>query len=109
MIPAPSYYKDDEKREFKHIEEIYKCINLPIIFAVEKTSPFKQAEHTRRERGRISHYLQLIKPEAITGKKILLVDDVCTTGATLKAMIRLVKNAKPKSIKILVMSKRVMK
>lgn len=109
MIPAPSYYKDDERREFKHVEEIFKCINLPIIYAVEKISYFKQAEHTRKERGHIWQHLRLVKPEAITGKKILIVDDVSTTGATLKALVRLVKSAKPKRIKILVMSKRVIK
>ena len=109
MIPAPSYYKDDERREFKHVEEIFKCINLPIVYAIEKIFPFKQAEHTRKERGHISQHLQMVKPKAITGKKVLIVDDVSTTGATLKALVKLIRSAKPKSIKILVMSKRVIK
>ena len=109
MVPAPSYYKDDDKREFRHVEEIFKCINLPIEYAVEKISPFKQAEHKRKERGNISHHLRLVKPNVITGKKILIVDDVSTTGSTLKTLVRLVKSAKPKQIKILVMSKRVIK
>ena len=109
MIPVPSYIKDDEKREFRHVEEMFKVINLPIVHAVDKIYPFKQAEHTRKERGHISWYLKLVKPEAITGKKILIVDDVSTTGSTLKAMVRLIKSAKPKNIKILVMSKRVIK
>ena len=109
LIPAPSYHKDDERREFKHVEEIFKCINLPIVYAIEKTSFFKQAEHNRKERGRIWQYLRLVKPEAITGKKILIIDDVSTSGATLKALVKLVKTAKPKKIKILVMSKRVIK
>lgn len=109
MIPAPSYCKDDEKRGFRHIEEMFKNINLPIIYAIEKFYPFKQAEHKKRERGHISWYLRLINPDAITGKKILIVDDVSTTGSTLKALIKLVRGAKPKKIKILVMSKRVIK
>ena len=109
IIPVPSYRKDDEKREFRHVEEIFKCINLPIIYAIEKVTPFKQAEHTRKDRSHIGQHLQLVKPTAITGKKILIVDDVSTTGATLKALIKLVRSAKPKTIKILVMSKRVIK
>ena len=109
LIPAPSYYKDDEKREFRHIEEMFKCINLPIVYAIEKFYPFKQAEHKRKERGHISWYLRLIKPEAIVGKKILIVDDVSTTGSTLKALVKLVRGAKPKTIKILVMSRKVIK
>ncbi len=109
LIPAPSYKKDDERREFRHVEEIFKCINLPIVYAIEKTYPFKQAEHNKRDRGHIYQYLRLVKPEAIAGKKVLIVDDVSTSGATLKALVKLAKTAKPKSVKILVMSKRVIK
>lgn len=108
MLVAPSYKLDDEKRGFKHVEEIFKYINLPIVHPIDKISPFKQAEHTRRERGRIGQHLQLIQPELISEKKILIVDDVSTTGSTLRALIKLVKEAKPKAIKILVMSKRMM-
>lgn len=109
LIPAPSYKLDDEKREFRHVEEIFKYLNLPIVYAIEKISPFKQAKHTRRGRNEISKHLVLVNKEAITGKKILIVDDVTTTGATLRAIIQLVKEAKPKTLQILVMSKRLMK
>ena len=109
LIPAPSYCLEDEKREFKHVEEIFKCLNLSIVYAIEKKSPFKQAEHTRRGRNEIGKHLVLVNKEAITGKKILIVDDVTTTGATLKAIIQLVKEAKPKTLQILVMSKRLIK
>ena len=109
IIPAPSYHLDDEKRGFKHVEEIFKCLNLPIVYAIEKVSPFKQAEHTRKGRGEIYKHLRLISKEAINNKKVLIVDDVSTTGSTLKALVRLVKEAKPKTLQILVMSKRIMK
>ena len=109
LIPAPSYHVDDEKRQFKHVEEIYKCLNLPIVYAVEKITPFKQAEHTRKQRVDIYKHLSLVNKQAITNKKILIVDDVSTTGATMKAMIRLIKDAKPKTLQVLVMSKRIIK
>ncbi len=108
LIPAPSYGLDDEKRGFRHIEEMFECINLPIVYAIIKEKPFKQAKNTRSIRKLIKNYLVLKHPEEIRGKKILIVDDVSTTGATMKAMIRLVKSAKPKTVKALVMSKRIM-
>ena len=37
-------------------------------------------------------------------KKVLIVDDVCTTGSTIKAMIKLLNSKKPKQIKVLVLS-----
>ena len=42
-------------------------------------------------------------------KNILIVDDVFTTGSTIRAAIDLVKQAKPKNIKVLVMAKTVFK
>lgn len=109
IVPAPSYREDDEKRQFKHVEEIFKCINLPIVYAIEKVTPFKQAEHTRKGRTEISKHLVLVDRQSLSGKKVLIVDDVSTTGATLRAIIQLVKEAKPKTLQILVMSKRMMK
>lgn len=106
IAPAPSYYLEDEKRGFKHVEKIFENVNLPILDVFKKTAPFKQAEHKRKQRKGIVHYLKLVFPEKLKGKKVLIVDDVCTTGATLKALVMLVRTAKPKTIKILVVSKR---
>ena len=106
IVPAPSYIEDDEKRGFKHVVEMFKIINLPIVEVFKKISPFKQAEHTRRSRAEISKHLEIVNKEKVNNKKVLIVDDVCTTGSTLKALIRLVREANPKDIKILVMSKR---
>ena len=39
--------------------------------------------------------------------KVLIVDDVYTSGSTINAMIKLVKKAHPKSIKILILSKQL--
>ena len=106
LVAAPSYELDNQKREFRHIEEMFKIINLPIIYAIEKITPFKQAEHTKKERGQIIKHLKLVNPKEITGRKVLIVDDVLTTGSTIRAMIELVKTARPKCIKVLVMTKR---
>ena len=108
IVPVPSFKKDDEARGFNHVVEIYKIINLPILNIIDKTSNFKQAKNKRALRKDIGKFFRLNKHEMIMNKKVLIVDDVCTTGSTLKAIIRLVKTAKPKKIKILVMSRRVM-
>jgi len=44
-----------------------------------------------------------------TGDKILIVDDVFTTGATVQGIIKLVKTLNPKKIRVLVMSKTFLK
>ena len=43
----------------------------------------------------------------IKGKKVLIVDDIYTTGATVFKMIEIIKEAKPKDIKVLVIAKTI--
>lgn len=105
IVPVPSFYEDDEIRGFNHVEEIFKKLNLPILKLIRKTSHFKQAEHSGNSRIDIKEHLVLTNHDSIKGTKILLVDDVFTTGSTVRTCIKLLKELNPKSIKVLVMSK----
>ena len=108
MIPVPSYYKDDLKREFNHVVEIFKILKLPMLKILRKTKGVKQANSTSKQRKDISKYLT-IKNSDLSGKKVLIVDDVYTTGSTMKATIKLVEKLHPKTIKVLVISKTIIK
>ena len=105
LVPIPSFQLDDEMREFNHVIEIFSFLKLPIEKAIVKTEHFKQADHNRNERKEIGKYLELVEGVNLTGKKVLVVDDVYTTGSTMKAAIKLVEKLHPKDIKIMVMSK----
>ena len=104
MIPAPSFSKADEERGFNHVNEIFKCLKLKTISCIHKNQDIKQADLTSEERTKIKDVLSIDDVD-LTDKKILLVDDVYTTGSTMKAMIDLVKTKNPKKIKVLVISK----
>ena len=105
LIPAPSSKEDDEEREFNHVIEIFNKTGLYILPCIRKTIKYKQSDHSAKDRQNIEKILEIEEKARIKNKKILLVDDVLTTGSTLKAMIRLVRKFEPKKIKILVMSK----
>lgn len=104
IVPAPSFIDADKERGFNHVIEIFKCLNLPFVKAVKKIINVKQADLTFAERQKVSSRLEKDETGKLSNKKILIVDDVMTTGATLKAMIELVKSENPKKIKILTMS-----
>lgn len=106
LVPIPSSLEDDKKRGFNHVVEIFKILELPLLNVLEKTKRYKQSELSYNERKKSSDALSIKNGEVIKDKNILVVDDICTTGSTLKTAIRLIKLYKPKRIKILVVAKR---
>ena len=106
LIPAPSSKESDLERGFNHVDEIFKSLRLKSLKCIHKTKQVKQADLTTKQREKIGKYLTIDNVD-LTGKKILLVDDVYTTGSTIKAMINLVKEKGAKKIKVLLMSKTI--
>ncbi|MCQ2742865.1 MAG: hypothetical protein MJ239_06200 [Bacilli bacterium] len=109
IVPAPSFWLKDEKRGFNHVEKMFDVLGLPMIRAIIKTEDIKQSDLSSRERTTVSRRLAWIPGVDIKGKKILFVDDVYTTGSTVKACLKMIKDHHPKGIKVLVMSKTVFK
>ena len=105
IVPAPSFYKDDIRREFNHVIEAFNCLNLPILTVVEKIDDYKQSDQRKDNRIHIGKHLKVSDLEKVRRKKILIVDDVLTTGSTIKAIIELIKEGRPKDIKILTIAK----
>ena len=106
MILAPSYEKSDEERGFNHVEEIFSILKLKMLKCIHKIKQVKQADLTTKEREQIGSVLK-IDDISLKGKKVLLVDDVYTTGSTIKAMIKLVREKGARNIKVLLMSKTI--
>ena len=106
IIPAPSAVSSDKERGFNHVEEIFKILNLKMNKCIHKTKQRKQADLTTKEREKIGNYL-VIDNVDLNNKKVLLVDDVYTTGSTIKAMIKLAREKGAKKIKVLLMSKTI--
>ena len=109
VIPIPSYKKDDETRGFNHVLEVFKQMGLEVYQIVEKTEHFKQAEKSAKDRQSINKYLRLNTNNSLVKDKVIIVDDIYTTGATMKATINLVEQLHPKDIKVLVLAKTINK
>lgn len=104
MVPAPSYEKSNEERGFNHVQEMFQNTKLKQLNIIHKTKQVKQADSTTEERQKIGNYLTIDDLD-LSDKKILIVDDVFTTGSTVRAMIKLLKEKGAKKIKVLVMAK----
>ena len=106
-MPAPSSKIDDEKRGFNHVKEIYKSLGLPILDILEKNTVDKQSSKSKKKRLNIEKIIEGENIEILNGKKVLIVDDIYTTGATIFKCIEIVKEARPKVIKVLVVAKTI--
>ena len=107
LVPAPSYADSDAHRGFNHVEAIFSVIGLPLIRVFAKTTDQKQKELSARERQEISKVIKLGKADELKGKKVLIVDDIKTTGSTIRAMVKLLQGVKLKKLKIMVLSKTI--
>ena len=105
VIPIPSYKNEDEERGFNHVVETFKSLGINMLNIIEKTEKHKQAVSTVNQRKEVYKYLELNCHPDLSKKKILIVDDVYTTGSTMKAAIHLVEKLNPKKIDVLVVAK----
>ena len=108
MLPAPSSEESNLKRGFNHVKEIFGILGLPMYEVFKKVSNHKQSNLSYLERQNVGNVLSIDNAEITKNKNVLIVDDICTTGATLKALIELIKPFNPKQIKVLVIAKRDM-
>lgn len=108
IVPAPSFKDKNEERGFNHVVEIFRPLGLPMISPIIKTDDVKQSSLGYRKRQLIGNHLAY-KGDDLTNMKILFVDDICTTGATIKACTRLLLDHGAKSVSALVVARTTMK
>ncbi len=109
IVPAPSSKSHNEKRGFNQVVAMCECLKLPMGFYLEKRVEAKQSDLSAKERAKIGKYMAYVGPNSLKNKKILLVDDVYTTGSTAKSCLDLLLERHPKKLALLVMSRGVMK
>jgi predicted amidophosphoribosyltransferase len=83
---------------------IHLTTGIPVISNCLCRKAFAGSQTLKDRRSRqenVINAFQLLRPADLTGKHVLLIDDVVTTGATLVACGQEVMKAKPRAISIL--------
>jgi ComF family protein len=100
VVPVPLHWRKEYQRGFNQARELAKFLGPPLREPlVRERSTLPQVELAARERHAnvrgafgLRHSL-FRKQRSLEGLKVLLVDDVSTTGATLEACARVLKDA----------------
>lgn len=98
VIPVPLHKNRIKKRKYNHmglvVEEFCRLANLTpnyeLVLRVKDTKP--QYKLTRKERMQNLSDAFKINSEKDLKKPILILDDICTTGATFEELINTLKN-----------------
>lgn len=100
IIPVPLHWKKLQKRGFNQSEIFADGLSRSMHIEVDTTSVVRAAATaTQTRKGRykrwenVKEIFQLQNPAKLTGKHILVADDVITTGATMEACIQTIQKA----------------
>lgn len=105
IVYIPSYHIDDERRGFNHVHAIFESLKLKELNVLKKKTGHKQSDQSFKNRRTIYEVLDVDENACLKGKKILLVDDIMTTGSTLLTSIELLRKIGAIKIEILVIAK----
>ena len=89
VIPVPSSEEMVTRRGFQHVRKIFSVLDLPVRELIVKTADVQQKSSSRRKE--IGTYFRLKEQQLPEKTKILLVDDIVTTGESMGACYRLLK------------------
>ena len=100
IIPIPLHHSKLKKRGFNQAECFARGLaeamqkKIDVKSLVRQVATSTQTKKTRYRRWEnVSDIFKVASPDNISGKKILVVDDVITTGATMEAFIQTIQTA----------------
>ena len=105
LIPVPISPSRKRWRGYSESEEIAKqlsiSLKIPILtnnlIKIKKTEPQSKLSKSQRIEN-VKNVFEIKNAQEIEGKRIFLVDDVFTTGATMEECARVLKNAGAKNV-----------
>lgn len=114
VVPVPLHWLRERKRGYNQALVLARAFgrkaDLPILGNVlrRRRATRPQTELGREDRRtNVADAFFVKRPELVKGKTLLLVDDVCTTGATLEACARALKDVGARRVGALTAARQV--
>jgi ComF family protein len=95
LVPVPLHRGRQRARGFNQADEIARGLDLPATRALTRVraTPSQTDLPAAQRHANMRHAFRLRSRANVGGLRIVLVDDVCTTGATLEACARVLRQA----------------
>nr|WP_106783713.1 phosphoribosyltransferase family protein [Lysinibacillus timonensis] len=100
IVPIPIHPIKLKERTFAHVDELLKAAEIPYEHLLEKISTETQGQKTREERINTGQLFKVKENVVVKNRDILLVDDIITTGTTVKHAKKVLYEAGAKSVKV---------
>lgn len=114
VLPVPLHWFRERKRGYNQAlvlaRDFGRKTGLPVrgdVLARERATRPQTDLGRDERRENVEGAFRVRRPEAVKGKTVLLVDDVCTTGATIEACARALKEAGARRVGALTAARQV--
>ena len=104
VVPVPLHGSRRRQRGFNQAADLARHVGLPVVHALARTraTPTQTGlPAARRHRNVRDAFAPTRAGRALAGAVVVLIDDVCTTGATLDACARVLKEAGVREVRAL--------
>lgn len=113
LVPIPLFFKRERPRGFNQAELLARVVsenlNVPLrnnlLERTKDTSPQAKTKSRRERFDNIKNSFKAIPSQDLENSRVILVDDIMTTGATLSEAARILKKAGAKIVIGLVVAK----
>lgn len=105
IVPLVSSQVDDQRRGFSPIETMLQDFHQEKFTGLYKAKDYKQTK--QKNRTAIFDILKIRDGHLLENQKVLIIDDVITSGNTIKAVLALIEPFHPQLIEIIVLSKKI--
>ncbi|MDW3228262.1 MAG: ComF family protein [Acidobacteriota bacterium] len=112
IVPVPLHKEREKKRGFNQSEllsrEISKLSSIPVMksnLIKTKPTPAQVSLEAAERKSNLRGVFKVKRPEKIAGRTLLLIDDVFTTGSTIKECTKELKKAGAREVRVITLAR----